>query len=507
MKQPLEARFRQSPQGAWEVQLVPEGAPVDGCPWRAWEAPDDPREELFHAIVPRDRHAELLRGEWRLRVRADRLDPKAGPMPPVMNWSSMYDHRRQHVFHRRWTLAEMSAPQDPTPWPFDGSVTVLGDPALASALRAAGVPAVHEGDATKPKLPRGGTLVVVAGATPDVAAVQRAALAAQCPLVVWVYVLPTEPSPRLLEVVPTGSRTTEPLDAWLTRLVRLLRVGHDAEAALALAASDGPHPADMRARWLRGTLRPWQRPALRDASELLRYWRYQLDRSGQEKQLTDIVNALVEASPEMRRRAHVVVVHGDEGAGLDYFRRRPLNLRNDLSEPVTVRRWEPRWSDVPQETVDALCETAEVDDATALVQRLVDSAHEGVLLVHCNHPVAGEALTVDALRGYVRALHEVAEGLDGHPVRLLVMVYVQAPTTDDFEALEDDEGAEHLAVSVLKRLDLTIPDEELYDFLKLKQIVKNKKEFDALRPEVSGRTYVALLAWLSQRYPDKLPPW
>lgn len=503
MDRTLEAHFRRTAGDGWQLRLVPDGTHPDHCPWRDWFPPDDPQSELFLSIVPRDRHPELHAASHRLRVRPEQLDPRPGPMPPVLCWPALYDARGHHVFRQGWTLAEMCAPHDPDPWPFDGSVTVVGDPALAATLRTLGVPTVHDVAASPAKLATKGTVAVIASPDADVAAWQRAALTAQSPLVVWLRALPPAAGKRLLEVVPTGTAPREPDAPWIARLMRHLRAGHAPELALTLTASESP-PADLRARWLRGTLRPWPRPAVSD-NERLRYWRYEIDRWRQEKDLGDIVDELV--SPDAECPIAVVVVPGAEGAGLEFFRRRPLALRRDGGEPVTRASWEPPWSDAPADTLDKLCEWVEVDDASALVQHLVDGARGSVLLAHVNHPVAPRSLTVDALRRYVTALRDVADGLVGHPVRLLVMAYVVTDTPDAYRALERESSGTSCAVSVLKALDRTIPDEELEQFLTRRKIVRDHDAFVAMRGDVSGLDYESLVAWLANHYAEKLSPW
>lgn len=497
----VEARFSELATDQWALDLVelprngePERPHISGMRWRM---PTDP-DKLFLSIVPRSRCRDLHGACVRLRVRPDGLEPDPGPMPPVLYWPAMFDAVGLHVYLKRWTLAEVCAPEEDQPWPFEGSVTVVGDPSLTARLREAGLASVHDAAG----MFRAGTLLIIAGRlTPaEVTVLQQQARTARCPLVVWTDTIPKAPGRDLLELVPTGAPTSEPTPRFLARLVRHLRAGHDPEAALALTASEQP-PIDLRARWLRGTFRPWRAPPRDNADERLRYWRSLIDRSVQQAALTAIVNDLVAA--EDHRRVHVVVVRGVDGAGVDYFRQRPIDLRADLRDSVQSVPWEPDWDELPAQTFDKVIEWNLADDLESLVLRLVEQAREGTLLVRCIHSTASAGLDVEGLRGYIAALKQFAAALSGHPIRVLVLCCVVTADPTSFEPLEDD-GDAACAVSVLSALEPFIPDDELWDFLRLKGIVATRQEFRALRAEMGQIPYESLVEWLVHRFPDKL---
>lgn len=493
-------------EGRWRMNIAEPGATGSVPAWRDWDVPDDLRRDLFRSIISRERQAHLYNARCRLRIRPRDLDPRVGPLPPIACWALMYDHNGHHIFYKGWTLAQMCAPLSETAWPFDDTITVIGDAVLAKALRDLGVSSVFEGDPQSPNFRRGGTLAVITSSytQPEERVLQNAARIARCPLVMWTDSIPREVGRDLLELIPTSEPRLQPLEEWLAKYIGLLRVGNDPESALALTACTAP-PTDLRAHWLRGTLRPWPKRNAPDVDEVMRYWRYEIDRSRQQAALTDIVNDLVPAA--VRRRMHVVIVPGAEGAGLDFFRKRPLNLRVQRAEEVSSFTWEPPWSDRPAETLDSLLQWVEAENVNELALRLVEQSRGEVVLVHCNHLVADvrNHFSIPDLRIYVERLKELAQALDGQPVRVLVTMCVLTNTPSDLLIFED-MGDMDCAVSVLDPLPATIPDGELQEFLKRKGIVNSRQEFEALKQHVAGLTYEQLVPWLANRFFEKLLP-
>ncbi len=495
----LEARFK--PEGdEWKLTLLANNQPL-ACKNRKF-LPDDP-DALLGWIVSVDEHPELREKTWRLRVRPESLDGNVDPLPPVLSWPRLLDGG-QSVFLRDWTLCVLHAPRKPDAWQCSGKVVVVGDRSVANDLaKQLGDEVVSH--AQPDAITEGAIVVVPAALTSDeVNALRAAAKANQCPLVIWCGTVLPAPSSSLLEVVPTGEPLPENdgLATWLTRLLTGLLAGVDPERALARSMRDGP-PGPLDSWLLRGCLRPWKVKDDHRAWQLrFRHWRFEIDRTVQNALRREAVDGLLDST---QRRVQVVMLAGPVEAGLRFFRERPLRVERP---GLRVEACEPAWSEPAARSFDGLYHWFKVKPSpghsplrNALLSRLAGAR---TLLLHVNHNDAPhDALTDADLDAYLAALSEFGASLP-ETIRVLASVYVVTPTPDRLERFEQFEAPPSLGITVLPQLGPTIPEQEIVQFLKNRDIEPDAAKRAKLASELAAMPYEEIVKTLSTLYHPKL---
>lgn len=508
----LEARLFHEGAG-WQVQLVPEGEQPRR--WRPWRDPQAPHE-LFWSLFHHHEDRDLIHGPWRLRICPRDLEPVCSPLPG-QTWAELtHPLDGSYLLNRGWTLSELVAL--PGPSESSGTVAVLDAAGFAQDLRRELGPCVQAIGAHE-AIPQRAILVVPAMHTPETAApIQQRAKQALVPLIVWLSAFPH--TARLVEVVSLG-HAKEPAVDWLSRfLPRLLKTGDasDPEVAFAEAGLSGP-VEDRGARWLRGAVSSWRvvpdgvRKTGRCTAEP--GWHLQLDRWRQEATLTTLVRELVSSTDSLRVR--VVLSSGPGGAGLEFFRRRPLLFR--AGDPVPpIRTIELGWADDPARQEEMLCRLLQARRREELPTRLVNEAsrlhlqHTGrdgqrVLFLLLHQTVALQSsrnvrrqVTLDDLATYLAALKALSIKLTHTEVRLLLHISVQDASYKELMVLSADEDP-FFRVDILPAIDQGVPEEELRTWLISVKLTSEDGEIKAM----AKLPYEQLIQHLLARFPE-LPP-
>lgn len=458
------------------------------------------RYALFRSLFDPDRHGQRIQEPWRLRLRPEKLGPGLGIPPAPWSWLG-HPVMRCHLQDCGWTVAEERLPLGGGT--LSGEVRVMGSEDLVQDLRRRLGPRVKRWEEERAPDP----VVIVQGGLEGregarrLREIQERALRQEVPILLWTH-RQRPPAAGMVQISPTGQDPIEP--GWIAQFYRHLMLGDDPDLAFARADLHGSASGQQQ-RWMVGVFREWRAPA--HSPRVPHDWFYKLDRSVQEKQLRECIEALF--SEGTARRIHVVLSSGPENSGLDLFRRRTVSLR---PERIPVVEQDLAWAEQPAHQEAVLMHAVRARSRAELASawsrlRSPEDRRSPLFLLVIGHetafldggPPTRRRVGVTELRSYFAALEQIATRMASSDVRVLVHLSFEGGEETHRALRELKRTGDRVMVKVLPPLG-AVGHDELESWVESHNLTVSPGEIEAF----GEMSYDQLVQWISTRFPEDL---